>query len=195
MTVKVFSLLALCLVIAVAPVYAQNRSGENDGKLDGIAHDGIARDDIAPSFPQNQREDFWLAPGGEITRYSITNFSYGGGLSLGYGDGLSLGFKAAWFIDGKGEVSTLELGILLRWYMLDSSSGPFLQFTGGPAFFSKDKKLNAPSELGFVSAGLSLGWRFLAGKFWFIEGALRSGFPYIAGIGLSAGMHFSGTHY
>ena len=137
-----------------------------------------------------KREDFWICPGAEVAMFSISNMAYGGGLTLGYGKAFSIGLKAAWFFDGSREVDSLEINLLLRWYFMGASSGPFLQLNGGPVFFAQKESMTMPSELGVVSAGLSIGWRFLLGRFWFIEGAIRGGYPFIAGAALSAGCHF-----
>ena len=147
-----------------------------------------------PIFAQDRTatsEDLWICPGAEIAMYSLSNAAYGGGLALGYGKGAAIGFKAAWFADGSGEVTTLELGLLLRLYFQGSSSGPFIQVNGGPAFFAEeDENFAIPSRIGVVSAGLSLGWRFPLARYWFVDGALRVGYPYIAGLGLSAGFRY-----
>lgn len=133
------------------------------------------------------REDFWISAGADAAMFSISSFAFGGGLALGYGKGVSVGFKAAWFIDGAREVKTLEFNVLLRWFILGASSGPFLQLNAGPVFFAKNTSMKIPSEFGVISAGLSFGWRFRFGRFWFVEGAVRGGYPFIAGAGIFAG--------
>jgi len=147
----------------------------------------------APVFSQDNapgREEFWICPGAEVAMYSISNAAYGGGLSFGYGRRAAIGLKAAYFFDLDKEVDSLELNLLLRWYFFPAapSAGPFIQLNAGPVFFFQDKDF--PSTLGVVSAGLNLGWRFLLGRYWFIEGAIRGGYPYIAGAQLSAGLRF-----
>lgn len=139
-----------------------------------------------------EREDLWVCPGAEIAMFSISRPAYGGGMTLGYGSGASIGIKAAYLLDPNGRVSTLELNFLLRFYFLGatSCSGPYIQINGGPAFFAKNYSLAFPSEFGVVSAGLSLGWRFLIGQYFFIEPTVRGGYPYIVGGGLFAGFHF-----
>ena len=136
------------------------------------------------------RNDFWVCPVAEVIMYSVSSTAYGGGLALGYGNGASIGFKAAYLVDADGQVTTLELNFLFRWYFLGSGSGPYLQINGGPAFFAQYESMAIPSEIGTVSAGLSVGWRFLLGRYWFIEPGIRGGYPYIAGAGLSAGFRF-----
>ena len=145
-----------------------------------------------PAFAQEQAEgDLWICPGAEAALYSFTGAAYGGSLALGYGKGASVGLKAAYFFDSKGQVDTLELGVLLRFYFLGPNSGLFIQFSGGPAFFfHREDSPELPAEFGMVCAGLSLGWRFLLGKVFFIEPSVRGGYPFIAGAGLSAGVHF-----
>lgn len=132
-------------------------------------------------------EDFWISAGADAAMFSISNIAYGGGLALGYGKGVSIGFKAAWFFDGAREVKSLEFNVLLRWFIMGASSGPFLQINAGPVFFAKNESMKIPSEFGAVSAGLSFGWRFRFGRFWFVEGAIRGGYPFIAGCGIFAG--------
>ena len=160
---KIPIFLFFCIFLPALPVFA-----EEDGK----------------------REKFWISPGAEVAMFSISNVAYGGGLSLGYGNRASIGLKAAWFFDGNNEVNTLELAFLFRWYFLNPSSRLFIQFNGGPAFFIKDDSLFDSSESGVISAGLAVGWRHLFGKYWFVEGSIRAGYPYIAGIGVYSGIQF-----
>jgi len=147
-----------------------------------------------PVYAQNrvrEAQDFWLCPGAEAAMYSISNFAYGPSLSLGYGNRISIGFNGAFFFDGAKEVNTLELNLLFRWYILQPVSGLFLQLNGGPAFFFEDKEIfDSDSQLGVFSISLCLGWRFLLGKRFFMEACIRGGYPFIAGAGISAGLHF-----
>jgi len=154
---------------------------------------------ILPAVPVFAQADaaggreMWSCPGIETAFYSVSGAAYGGSLTLAYGRGASVGFRAAYFADVEDLLSILELNILLRFYFMGGAaySGPFLQFTGGPAlFFSRDSSIAVPAELGMVSAGLSLGWRFLLRGAWFVEPFVRGGYPYIAGGGLSAGIRF-----
>jgi hypothetical protein len=135
------------------------------------------------------REDFWICSGADMAMYSVSGMAYGGGFGMGYGNGAAVGIKAAFLADAKG-VTTVELNLLLRWYFFGGGSGPFAQFNGGPVLLAEDGFPGFPSGTGTVSAGLSAGWRFPAGKRWFVETAIRAGYPYIAGAGLSAGLLF-----
>jgi hypothetical protein len=156
-----------------------------------------------PVFAEDQasvREDMWVCPVFESGLYGISHIAVGGGAALGYGDRVAFGLKVVYWDDME-EVSSVELNFLARFYLLGimrakalegedigakdfRRSGLFVQFNGGPVFFSK------PSGLGTISAGLSLGWRFIFGSYFFVEPAVRGGYPYIAGAGLSAGVRF-----
>jgi len=142
---------------------------------------------------QDQSEDFWISPGAEIALYSPINLSYGGSLAVGYGSGTSMGIKASWLVDPEGQLNILILDFLFRWYFFGSSanSGPFIQLAGGPAiFFEHEEKVSLPVRIGTLSAGLTLGWRFLLGKYFFVEPSISGGYPYLAGAGFSAGIRF-----
>ena len=146
-----------------------------------------------PAFSQSNADgDFWVCPITEIAMYSISNIAYGGGLALGYGRGVSIGFKVSYLADAAGVVNTLELDFLLRLYFFgrDYCSGPFIQLNAGPALFAQDESLGIPAEIGILSAGLVLGWRFLLGRYFFIEPAIRAGYPYIAGAAFSGGFRY-----
>jgi hypothetical protein len=121
----------------------------------------------------------------------------GGGAALGYGDRVAFGFKVI-YLDDMDEVRSLELNFLARFYFFNKArtkdlypSGPFIQFNIGPVFFAWDEQnISIPSETVMTSAGLSLGWRFVFGRFFFLEPCIRGGTPYLFGAGLSAGVRF-----
>ena len=140
----------------------------------------------------NGREDLWVCSNAEVSLFSIDSVSCGGGLTLGYGKGMAIGLKTAFLVDLGGQIKTLEFNFLFRMYFFgaESSSGPYVQLDVGPALFTEGGGFSLPSEYGSVSAGLSLGWRFLIGRYLFIEPVIRGGYPYIAGGGLYIGIHF-----
>ena len=127
---------------------------------------------------------------------NTSGVSVGGSLAAAYGSRASLGFKAAWFFDTSNELDTMELNFLLRYYLMGAgenaaSAGPYLQLMGGPAlFFDKAEKAALPAKWGTMTAGLTFGWRFLFGKLFFAEPYIRAGYPYIVGMGVSAGARF-----
>ena len=139
------------------------------------------------------REDFWVCPIAEASLYSLTSVAFGGGAALGYGDGVSLGLKVIYCSDINNNLRTLEINFLTRLYLprLTGHSGLFLQFAFGPVLFTPgNENIAVPSGLGVFSAGASLGWRFIFGRNFFLEPAIRGGYPFIAGLGLAAGVRF-----
>jgi hypothetical protein len=136
--------------------------------------------------------EFFVGASAETACYSVDSAAAGGGLTFGYGFDIgALGLKAVYLADTTG-LATLETGLFLRFYLPLSfigaenrfRSGPFLQLGFGPAFFARDDFAAA------VSAGLTAGWRFLIGKHWYAEPALRGGYPYVVGAGVSGGYRF-----
>lgn len=174
---KLLFLLVLCIFSGFY-CYAQE-NGENE-EVEAVNTKAAAR-----------KQDFWLALSGDAALYSSEGFAYGGGIAFGYGSGSSIGVKAVWFMSTDG-VDTLELSFLLRFYLMGVSaySGPYIQILGGPSLYNKSGEVSVPSTLGIVSAGLSFGWRFVFANRFFIEPAVRAGYPYLAGAAVSAGVRF-----
>ena len=138
-----------------------------------------------------EKGDFWVSVSGDGAFYATEGFAYGGGLALGYGSGSSIGIKAVWFFSSD-SVNVVEVSFILRLYFNGAGAytGPFIQFMGGPTFYSFTEDAANPYKLGMISAGLCLGWRFLFADRWFIEPNIRAGYPYISGAAVSAGIRF-----
>jgi hypothetical protein len=134
------------------------------------------------------REEFFFGPAAETALFSVRSAAFGGGFIAAYGYNIgAIGLKAAFFADIE-MLTTVEIGVFLRFYIPPrDSAGFFIQFNGGAGVFSRGGGPSLPARAGGVSAGLSAGWRFLPGKRWFVEPYLRAGYPYIAGAGVSAG--------
>jgi hypothetical protein len=167
---------ALCSLLFAFPVFAQERA--------------------------SVREDLWVCPVFESGWYGVSGMAIGGGAAIGYGDGLAFGLKVVYWDDLK-ELRALELNFLARFYCFSMTrtkvlsaeifgrSGLFLEFSGGPVIFAQgENTITVPSQTVTISAGLSFGWRFLFGGHFFIEPAVRAGYPYFAVAGLSAGARF-----
>jgi len=168
---KILLLLALCVFISEAAVFAQESEPEET--------------------PPVKKGDFWISLGGDAALYSVSGVAFGGSLALGYGTGSSIGLKITWFFWEEG-IDTLELSFILRFYLLgvNAYSGPYLQLMGGPSLFNYTGDFSVPSEWGSISAGLCFGWRFVFFNRWFAEPYIRGGYPYLGGAGLSAGVRF-----
>ena len=85
---------------------------------------------------------------------------------------------------------TMEFNVLIRFYLFnrDEHKGLFLQANGGASLVSSKKEdAIEDKEVGTVSAGIFAGWRFPFGKYFFVEPAIRVGYPYIYGAGVSSG--------
>jgi hypothetical protein len=159
-------LIVLCIFLCVPPLFAQNRT-----------------------FAQ---EEIWVTSVLETSLFSVSGLAFGGGAALGYGDDVSYGLRVVYFSDTD-DVKTLELNFLLRYYLpfRTTNSGFFIQFTGGPVLFAQDgDSIAMPSEIGSISAGLSLGWRLFFRYHLYLDTSVRVGYPYFLGIGLSAGFYF-----
>ena len=142
---------------------------------------------------RTRAEEFWVSPGADMALYSPVSLSYGGGIAIAYGSGTSIGIKASWLFDNDALLNILVLDILFRLYFFEASanSGLFIQLAGGPALYFEHKETASfPYRIGIPTVGLALGWRFLLGKYFFIEPSIRGGYPYIVGAGLSTGVHF-----
>ena len=167
---SIFLLVAACLLLICLPLSAQDQTKEP--------------------------EDLWIGLNAETALYSPVSISFGGGITIAYGSGTSIGVSASWLIDTEGQLNILIFNMLFRLYFYGKSanSGPFIQIEGGPVlYFGSKESIAFPARIGMINAGAALGWRFLLGKYVFIEPSIRGGYPFIAGISLSAGVHFWGS--
>jgi len=150
---------------------------------------------VLPLFAQEgekvtlEKNGFFIAPLGEALLYSQTSVSYGGGFFFGYGGRGAIGLRLLYAVDKENQ-GVMELLFFLRYFLSSRmvNSGPFLQLNTGPVLFTNKSVGSAFDGIGTISAGLTFGWRFSLGKYWFIEPAVRAGYPYLAGAGLSAGL-------
>jgi hypothetical protein len=142
-----------------------------------------------------QEEDIWICPSFETANYNPGGLAYGTGLTLAYGRGVSLGLKAAYFFNTEETPAVLEISCLFRLYLLslkDSGAinGPWLQFNGGPALYYRENLADGNDKMGNLSAGLSFGWRFLLGNYFFAEPYVKGGYPFLFGGGIAVGYHY-----
>jgi hypothetical protein len=128
--------------------------------------------------------EFFIAPLTDISLYTRSGAALGAGLAMGYGRGGAFGIQILYSNDTK-ELTTLEISSLMRLYVpsLSINSGLFVQINAGVNLFFWDNK-----KASIFIGGLTLGWRFLLGRHWFVEPALRLGYPYIVAAGLGAGL-------
>ena len=146
---------------------------------------------LAPLSAQ-QRENIFIAPITEVNGYGWNSAAYGGGLTIGAGTGGALGLNLLYAADSE-YFSFMEIQFFARAYIYGKNaySGPFVQIGLGPVIYtdiSPEAGAGDQNEgYGSFSAGLTAGWRFLTGRFIYIEPAVRLGYPYLAGVSLSIG--------
>ena len=135
---------------------------------------------------------FFIAPLLEFIGYSVKGVSMGGGFAIGGGDGISIGLRFMYsFTLGEDSINALELAVFMRYYLCGNKerTGLFIQLNAGVTAFAYEEAVSFPVEVGALSLGLALGWRFQLGNRWYLEPSVRIGYPYIAGVGVSAAFH------
>ena len=139
----------------------------------------------------SQRLKFFIAPQIEILGFSREGPAFGGGFAIGAEDRIAIGTRLMYMLDSEG-LNTMEIAVFMRFYLLNSKdcTGLFVQVNGGAVVFEYKDNVSLPSEFGSLSAGISAGWRFPLRERWYIEPAIRAGYPFMVGVGLSAGFRF-----
>jgi hypothetical protein len=143
---------------------------------------------LQPETEQSSASEFFVSPLVAAGMYAREGAAIGTGLALGYGEGGAFGIQVLYNYDIKDELKTLELTSIMRLYLpsLSSNFGLFAQINAGLClFFWEEEPIKKRS--GSIVGGITVGWRFLFGRSWFVEPAVRLGYPYIAAIGVGAG--------
>lgn len=149
----------------------------------------------AQNSAQPKEPVFFFSPMGEYSMYGRESPSFGSGLSIASDGRVAIGLRCLYFYklthtrtEGK-RIDALEITQLLRVYLLKNKpyTGLFVQFNGGPVIFFAEDDWSIPAVSESFSVGLTLGWRFPLGNYFYIEPAVRGGYPFIVGGGLSAG--------
>jgi len=125
-----------------------------------------------------------LGLGLEWNMNSRENFA--GGAVLGFSFNLShlfaIGLNATYSNNFSG-ISTIEPAALFRWYILGKSTGLFVQADAG-AYLVFEAKEFTPMFMG----GLRGGYRLPIGSSFYIEPYGRGGYPFVFGVGVTAGI-------
>lgn len=136
-----------------------------------------------PQYAAAQDKPLALGFGVEGNMNTVTRASGASWFSatVDVGRFFAAGLKAGYSYNFSG-IGTLETAALGRWYFLSfEKSRLFVQTElGADMIFYEGETL--PAFLG----GLAVGWRFHLGR-WYLEPALRGGYPYIWGAGLGFG--------
>jgi hypothetical protein len=184
---KYLLLVVFSAFFPIFAIYAQDESS-----TEGVT--GTKKEKL-DSESLNVRPDFWFGVGGETAFYSASALAYGGSFALGYGTGSSIGLKASYY-SNKEEFIIFEVDLFLRFYTSGRNAyeGHFIQLIGGASLIDNSEDISGffafPSSIGVLNAGLSTGWRFLFNNNFFVEPSVRFGYPYFAGLGVSAGVRF-----
>ena len=129
----------------------------------------------------------------EVNKNSISHVAPAAGISFDYSltRNFSLGAKALVSYDAlekENTVYAIEPLAFLRWYVVsptgEPSAGLFVEGQGGAEVLLVNDDIKTVG-----SAGISLGFRITAGNF-YVEPALRGGYPYLFGAGLGFGFRF-----
>ena len=144
---------------------------------------------VIPAQQQANEPSFFVGLIAEALWYGIDAPAFGGGLIIGGGTGISIGGRVLYAAEAN-SISVLELGIFIRSYMdgKDAIDGLFIQFNAGMAIIDQSFP-SLPANKGSFTAGIEAGWRILLGGF-YIDPVIRAGYPYMVGMGVSAGFRF-----
>jgi hypothetical protein len=142
---------------------------------------------LQPETERSSASEFFVAPLAAAGLYSREGAAIGTGLILGYGEGGAFGVQVLYNYDME-ELTTLEFTSVMRLYLpsLSRNSGLFAQINAGLCLFFWEEEPTKKQDSSIVG-GITVGWRFLFGRHWFAEPAVRLGYPYIAAIGIGAG--------
>jgi len=180
--------LLLAVLLIFFPVFAIYAQEEN-------LTEKTAETEETDSKPVSDRPDVWFGFSGETAFYNVSGLAYGASFALGYGSGSSIGLKGTFFSAGE-NFKILEVDLLLRFYTFGKNAyeGPFVQFIGGASLINYSEGFSGffefPSKAGIFNAGFGIGWRYLYYNRVFFEPAIRFGYPYFMGLGLSGGVRF-----
>lgn len=144
---------------------------------------------VAAGLPAQTNGSF-IGPGIEASGNGRESAAMTASLILGVdiNEIFAAGVKVAFSHDFN-TVSALEPQAFFRWYFLESRwRGPFVELqAGGTVFLEHGKGFPA------FQGGISAGWRFDLGEFFYVEPSARGGYPYIYGAGVSFGVRLGGS--
>ena len=131
----------------------------------------------------SDKSGFFVGLGSEVNNNAKKGNAIGSNMALGYdmNKHFAFGINAVYSNDLE-EEETLESKLMLRYYL--PVGGPFMQAEAGGALNKNDKNNIVPQ------GGMAAGWRFSVDKEWFVEPAVRGGYPYVWGTGITLGKKF-----
>jgi len=143
-------------------------------------------DEPPPPQADASKSGFFAGAGSELNNNSTRKgtTAMGGNVVLGYdmNKNFALGLNAIYSHDMEA-MSTLESMVMVRYYL--PAAGSFLQAEAGGALSTTEGK-NSTVPLG----GLTAGMRLEMENRWYLEPALRGGYPFTWGAGITLGKKF-----
>jgi len=132
------------------------------------------------------KSGFFVGLGSEVNNNAKKGNAIGSNMALGYdmNNHFAVGVNAVYSNDLEEEI-TLESKLMLRYYL--PIGGPFVQAEAGGALNKSDKNNIVPQ------GGMAAGWRFSVDKEWYVEPAVRGGYPYVWGTGITLGKKFGSS--
>ena len=116
-----------------------------------------------------------------------SRYNFAGGAVLGFDLNLPYSFAAGLTVTASSNfagIAVIEPAALFRWYFFSNGhTGLFAQADVGAYLVLEDGELT-PLFMG----GLRVGFRFPLGEMFFIEPYGRAGYPFVFGIGVTAGI-------
>jgi cell division septation protein DedD len=134
--------------------------------------------------PKKSGAGFFAGVGSEVNSNAKKGTAVGGNMAMGVdlNKHFALGVNAVYSNDLEASASTVESTVMLRYYL--PVSGPFIQAEAGGALNPEEKSSATP--MGGMAAGLRLD----VNQGWFVEPAVRGGYPFVWGTGITVGKKF-----
>jgi len=144
---------------------------------------------FAVTLPASEPEEFFIGFGPEIGGFTRSGAAFSGGFMAGYGinSDFAVGVRGGFMHDAE-DIGSLNMQGFFRYQLprFLPIDGFFAQANAGfVVFFYRNSSYPA------FAGGLSLGWRGDIAENWFIEPAVRFGYPYMWNIAVLAGYSFS----
>jgi cell division septation protein DedD len=134
--------------------------------------------------PKKSGAGFFAGVGSEVNSNAKKGTAVGGNMAMGldFNKHFAMGVNAVYSNDMEASASTVESTVMFRYYL--PASGPFIQAEAGGALNPEEKSSATP--MGGVAAGLRLD----VNQGWFVEPAVRGGYPFVWGTGITVGKKF-----
>jgi len=173
-----------------------SHSAQEEGSPPESAAGQAGTGDASTPVVEKKQKDFFIGLFAEGIGYSRYGAAFGGGIVFGGSyDNLGFGISLLYAKDEEKFVFVEALANL-RLYIsrVRNNTGFFLQPEGGFVVFAhEDFGIGQFLALEWgvsLVGGISAGWRYPLGAYFYVEPVIRGGYPYIFGASLTAGIRF-----